>query len=194
MESMIDIVGSAVLAGIVILLVFQLNSSLSNANFQTTLDVSTQENAIVLGNIMEYDLRKIGYKVSRNVSAITYADTNGNIKFKSDINNDGKLDSVQYKVSKTADKKHLIVTRTVNVSPAIAINFGVDTLKVSYYDSTGASITFPTPTDSASLAKIRSLRVHMFFQNLIKLADSTYPPAAMYWEKYFTMKNLQARK
>src|SRR5260221_7139190 len=107
MESMIDIVGSAVLAGIVILLVFQVNMSLSNANFQTTLDVTTQANAVVFGNILEYDFRKLGYRVPASELAISYADTNGDMKFNADIDNDGKLDSLQYKVTKTADKKHL---------------------------------------------------------------------------------------
>jgi len=48
MQSLIDIAGSAILAGIIIVFVNQMNAKLGNAAFQTTLDVVSQEADLVL--------------------------------------------------------------------------------------------------------------------------------------------------
>src|SRR5437879_6420932 len=103
MDSMLDIVGSAILAGMVILLVMQVNTSLSNENFQTVLDVSTQENAVTLAGIIESDFHKIGFRAPSPTTGLISADTTGNIDFRADIDNDGNLDSLKYRISTSSD-------------------------------------------------------------------------------------------
>src|SRR5437867_5047186 len=103
MNTMIDLIGATILAGLILLLVVQLNSSMTNKNMQTTLDAITQSNSKTIADMINYDFYKIGYHDSLNdpTPVIEYADTD-HIRFRADIDRIGKIDTIEYYTSGSA--------------------------------------------------------------------------------------------
>src|SRR6266852_3864623 len=97
MTTMIDIVGSAIFAGLIILLAMQLNASTANTSLQATLDVNTQENSTTIENMINSDFYKMGYHDSLNSGnpIVELADTSS-IRFRADIDGNGSVDTVRY--------------------------------------------------------------------------------------------------
>jgi len=206
MNIMIDIVGSAVIACVILLLVFQMNQSMGSMTFQNTLDVITQENSKTIADIINFDFYKIGYGVSIDPlnPAIQLADSD-RITFTSDIHQRGTVDTVRYFTSSVpypiqgSTTKFKKLYRLVDTTASAGANLGITSFRFSYYDTLGHQIVLPPPTDTASLAKIKSIRIQMTVRNPISVDstlagtfDTTF--AATYWEKWISPKNLRAVK
>lgn len=206
MQVMIDIVGSAILAGLILLIVFQMNRSMGDMAFQNTLDVITQENSKTIADMINYDFYKIGYHdhISAVDPVVEYADTN-HVRFRSDIDNNGTVDTVQYYTSSTPYYEHGSATpfrqlyRGVNASTGPGARLGITSFKLTYYDTLGVLLNFPTPSDTATRRRIQSIKIQMMVKNPLA-SDTTFAAtfdtifAATYWEKWISPKNLRALK
>lgn len=95
MGFVLDIIGSTVLAGFIILMGLRLNSNVANSNQSYEADVLVQESLVSLVQAIEYDFRKMGYKVDDPTQVILRADSNY-ISFRGDINDDGVIDTVDW--------------------------------------------------------------------------------------------------
>lgn len=206
MHVILDIIGSTVVAGLILLVVFQLNHSMGNMSFQNTLDVVTQENAKTIADMINYDFYKIGYHgdITSADPIVEIADSD-RIKFRSDIDNNGSIDTVQYFTSLTpyyvpgsaTGFKQLY--RNVNASTGPGARLGITSFKLTYYDTLGVLLNFPTPSDTAIRRRIRSIKIQMMVKNPIA-SDTTFAAtldttfAATYWEKWISPKNLRALK
>jgi hypothetical protein len=206
MNVVLDIVGSTVVAGLILLLVFQLNRSMGNMSFQNTLDVVTQENAKTIADMVNYDFYKIGYHddITSANPIVEIADSN-RIKFRADIDNNGAVDTVQYYTSTSPYYVHGSSTgfkqlyRTVNNTGGYGASLGITSFKLTYYDTLGILLNFPTPSDTALRRRIQSIKIQMTVKNpiasdttLAATFDTTF--AATYWEKWISPKNLRALK
>ena len=98
MAFLIDIIGSLVLVGVLILTVATVNINMNQALYETTFELNTQENLVELARTLEYDFVKIGYGAT--APAITVADTD-RITFKGDFVNNGVVDSIRYYLGST---------------------------------------------------------------------------------------------
>ncbi len=201
MSSILDTVGSAILAGAILLIVMRINSSMMEANYQNNLRaiIAEQISGVdTLGGaaaILEKDFSKIGSNAS---PAFVIADSN-KITFKGDLDNNGVVDSVKYSLVALSipaggnpNLKYRLIRRQ-NTQSGIAGGIGVSQFKLTYYDSLGRALT--TPVGSGSLSKIRSVRVQMQTQSSIRVKndiDTTF--ASAYWEKVISPKNLRAIK
>src|SRR5713101_5452537 len=145
MPTLIDIFGAFVLGGVFLTSFFNLNHSISNYNWETTLDLSTQETCVSVGEIIENDIYKIGLNDTMKTPSITYADSS-KITFRSDVNYDGKMDSVTYytglasALTSTTNPRDKIIYRVVT-NKTTAMNVGCTNLKFTYYDSSGTVTT-----------------------------------------------------
>ena len=199
MSSVIDVIGSTVVFGVLILLVIQLNIFAVEANTQTVLAVSTQERLIGYEDaagasaVLEHDLLKIGYRCPV-FPAITFADSD-RIHFRCDLNNDGSLDSVKYYVSGATvvrrDENTLLrnVVRRVNLDPVNGSWLEVSQFRLTYLDDRGKTI--PTPVASVLLPSIRSIRIQMTVQSRTRVQntwDSNF--AGMYWQTTISPANM----
>ena len=98
MNYLLDIMGSTLIAGIVFLLIFKMNIYTSNANYYSDNELKLQQNVKTLAEIINYDLRKIGYKYDG--TAIVTADST-RIQFWADLDapgtfGHGVMDFVEY--------------------------------------------------------------------------------------------------
>jgi len=181
MSTMLDIVGSFIIGGIVLLSLLTLNARYATSSREKSVDLIVQQNTKVLSDIVEYDFRKIGFRVSSGAK-ITKADS-VNLTFRADIDNNGTVDSVKYYIgtaSGTPNPNDKYLYRVVNTESPSSAALGLVQLKLTYYDSTGTVTTY--------LNKIRAIKVAMTVQSVYPYSSSSYSSA--YWELFIRPKNL----
>lgn len=166
-----DIFGSIIISSLFMMTIIVFHNSLSQERSMSNLWIITQENAKALSDVIEYDLRKIGYGLSPGQSPFLSADST-QITFCSDFNKDGNIDSIRYHVSDstqasgTDNPKDLLFYRVVNGQTVRGSALGITSLKFSYYDSTG--------TVTNTLDEIREIEVEFNVESPITV-DRYYP-------------------
>ena len=95
MAAILDIIGSITLAGLVILMGLQTNTNIVNSNDSYKVDVVVQENLVSLVQTIEYDFRKMGYRVDDPTKVMLRADST-HISFLGDIDDNGVIDTVDW--------------------------------------------------------------------------------------------------
>jgi hypothetical protein len=94
MSLMLDLIGSTIVAGFVILIGLQLNMNTSGTENAIAAQVNVQESLADYTAQVEADLKKVGYGVADPKNAIISADSNG-IRFRADMDRNGSVDSVR---------------------------------------------------------------------------------------------------
>ncbi len=193
MDTMIDLIGSMVVASLIMLAVLKMNAGLSDAGSDTNVSVITQSNVTQIANSINYDFYKIGFRAS---PAILFADSN-KIVFRADLEKTGSPDTVRYWVSTPIQGSGLnpnmrILYRSINSDPPTGASLGQTKFLLNYYDSTGAIMNIPAAdtTNLSVLSRIKSIRVTVKVESPNKLmSDSTY--AGAYWQEFISPKNLR---
>ncbi len=189
MSDWLDVVGSIVIGGIVILIFANLNLSISTGASENLYSGIVQGGLTSAADLIEYDFYKIGYRCSGNT--IEIADSN-EIKFYSDIDNDGVPDEINYflgdaeSFTETSNPNDFLLTREKNEEiPAASIP--VVDFKLTYYDSLGQKIDYTLLSSQSERDKIKTLRVRMKCESA-DMIDDHYE--AVEWEKTIKPKNI----
>lgn len=151
--TILDILGSVIIGGIMMSIAFRLSDSMTEKTFNHSGDLTIQQNLATAAQIIEYDFRKIGYCKNWNLmpdptKALLYADTSA-IKYYSDIDNDGDVDSLHYylgptsELSATANTRDRLLYRVVNGEPPRSANLGITQFHLVYFDALGDTIAPP---------------------------------------------------
>ena len=151
MNYLLDIMGSTLIAGILFLLIFKMNIYTSNANYYSDNELKLQQNVKTLAEVINYDLRKIGYKYDG--TAIVTADST-RIQFWADLDapgtfGHGVMDFVEYylgdstEASGTTNQRDKVLYRIVNSTDTLGgPTLGLVDLRFSYLDSHGLPTAF----------------------------------------------------
>ncbi len=160
MHTIIDIVGASFVAGMVLFLMINLNLFTSQISFSSDNELTMQQNAKTLAEIMNYDFRKIGYNFDG--TAILIAEEK-RIKFVAGLAATnpagiGTVDTVEYFVADSvgtlnSDEKVLIRVLN-NKNPMAGPSLGLVKLQFSYEDSIGNPTT--------NLNKIKYIRTELW--------------------------------
>lgn len=201
MSSLLDVVGSVVLFGALLLVVLKLNGSLIDSNSQQNLRVMSGEQiggvagAAGLAQILERDFSLAG---ARTTTPITLADSN-RITLQGDIDGNGTIDSVKYSLVALAipaggntKLTHRLIRRQ-NTETGASGGIGVSLFKMVFLDSLGRPMV--TPVSGAALTKIRSIRVRVCVENPVRIKndiDTSF--ASAYYERVFSPRNLRTVK
>ena len=127
MSYWLDLIGSYIMGGTVILMIVGLNVYISNSATDNLYTNIAQSNITTTSEIIHNDFYKIGYKVSGN--KIVIADSN-QIKFYSDIDNNGTIDSIYYytgtasQLTSTQNPNDKLLYRVFNNSSALSSTAG----------------------------------------------------------------------
>ena len=157
-SSILDIIGSFIIAGLLFLMTIRLNESANESSFAYHTQLNLQTNLTTVVSILEFDLRKIGYcrdykKIPDPTKSLLLADST-RIKFLCDFNNDGNLDSIFYRLgpaselSDTPNPRDCYLYKKTNNQAAERWNFGVTRFRFKYYDALGDSVAFPIANPS----------------------------------------------
>ena len=156
MSTLLDIISSTFIAGVLLLLVIKLNLFVSNASFASDNELKMQLNAKTFAEILNNDFRKIGYK-HNGVSILTAE--NERFKFVGDLQRPGEpgygsIDTVEYSIRDssyslgTTNQNDIILVRVLNSHDSITgASLGLVKLNFTYLDS------LSSPTADLSLIK-----------------------------------------
>ena len=194
MNVLLDLLGSSFVAGIFLLLVLKLNLFTTNASFASDNELKVQQNAKTLGEVLNHDLRKVGYQ---HVGTSIITAEKDRIKFVGDLERPGVtgfgvLDTIEYFIrdssfsSGTSNENDIILVRVVNGTDSITgASLGLVKLQFSYLDS------ISTPT--VDLSKIKYIKTELWIEptepvnNFITgKQDSTFT----YWEFTINPRNI----
>jgi type II secretory pathway component PulJ len=143
-STIIDILGSIIISGILMTTAFRLSDSAAEKTFNNSGELSLQENLITSAQIIENDFRKIGYCANPNnlpdpTKSIIFADTSS-ITFLTDIYSDGIVDTIRYylgpvgELSGTPNPRDRLLYRVVNDEIPGSANLGITKFYMRYYD------------------------------------------------------------
>jgi len=149
----IDILGSTIIGGIIMLTLFRANESAVENAINGGTELTAQQNLSVIVQVLEHDFRRIGYCADWNEipfpsQAIIIADSN-TIKFLTDVESDGVVDTMTYYLGPTSEllntpnPRDRLLYRVVNHDTPVGVNLGVTQFNIKYFDVFGNPISFP---------------------------------------------------
>ncbi len=95
MGIVLDLIGSAMFAAMLLLMGLELNINVSNGNDSYRADVVVQEGLVSIVQAVEFDFRKMGYNVADPTTVIVRADSD-HISFLTDLEDNGIIDTVDW--------------------------------------------------------------------------------------------------
>lgn len=192
MSSMLDMVGAAILFGVLILAVGQVQGNLNSTLAQNTFNLNTQSEAVYVARLIEYEISKAGYGVTG--SKISVADSRS-IAFKGAMTYGGPVDSVAYYTepsdSTTTNPNDFRFVRYAKSSGALSQRLVMTQFDISYFDSTHTRMT--TPVTGADLNAIRGINVRFRVESPEPVTDASTGLSnynAVTWEKLILPRNL----
>lgn len=152
-STMIDMVGSFFIGGVLLLMALRLNASGMETNAVYNSNLILQQNITTLVRMIEEDFRKIGYcqdwkKIPDPSKSIRIADSS-RFRFWTDVDNDGTLDSITYFIGPTSqlldtpNPRDRYLYRQVNNIAPNRMNLGVTQFSLRYRDAENDQLSFP---------------------------------------------------
>jgi len=173
MQSIIEIIGSTIIGGMILLLILTSKSNVSKSSTSQVINSNIQSNLTTVTEMMEGDLKNLGYRITDSTS-ITAADSN-RITFKIVNDSTHTTDSISYYYTTSSTS----LFRKINNNTPTQINLGITNFNVWYYDKNGAI------TSSKQL--IKSFKVAITVQDTFKYDGD---PVSAYWVRTFKPQNL----
>lgn len=157
-STLLDILGSVIVGGLLLLILFRLNDATVENNYVYGGEAIAQSNLVEVVQLVEHDFRKIGYcrdweQIPDPSKSILVANQNS-IQFLTDENNDGNLDTISYylgsvdELSNTPNPNDKMLYRVLNNSQPQGANLGVTQFDLFYFDAMGTKLTFPITVPS----------------------------------------------
>lgn len=196
-STILDIIGSMIIGGILLSIAWRLSDTATEKTYNNSGDLSLQQNLATIAQMLEYDFRKIGYSADWNklpdpTKAILYADSSS-IKFLTDIDSDGNLDSIRYflgptsELTETENPRDRMLYRVLNDEVPGGSNLGVTEFRMVYYDALGDTIPLPI----VNTGEISSIEINVTVENTAAY-DTLYSTA--YWRQIrLIARNLRNR-
>lgn len=131
MSSYLDIVGSVIIAGMIILNFAVFMGERQESQIESTNKVTAQTEMSDITQTLRHDLRKLGYGCD-SLAIMNAAPRQ--LVFRSDLNNDGKLDTIGYSYVDNVDLS-TFATVTTSIAPTQSevktSTYSTETLKIS---------------------------------------------------------------
>lgn len=154
-SSLIDVIGSFIVAGVLLLMGLQLNATANEVKAVYSQNYNLQTNLTTVVSMLESDFNKIGYcrnwmKVADPTQSIRVADSN-RIRFRTDYDNNGTLDSITYWVGPTSElldtpnpfDRYLYRQQNNDSLHKQKMNLGITQFSFTYADGADSLLTFP---------------------------------------------------
>jgi len=189
MSSWLDIVGSFIVGTFIVLIVANINMIIASSSSEILFSNIAQANISSSLDIVEQDIYKAGYRATEEKISLA---KKTEIKFALDIDDNGTNESLYYYLG---DKSELEATdnpndrflyRVVN-SETPKIMSTVTDFELTYYDSTGSSLSYSSLESSSVRKRVRSIEIYLKVESA-EVVDSVYQGAE--WQRTISPKNL----
>ncbi|MEW6195714.1 MAG: hypothetical protein AB1521_11225 [Bacteroidota bacterium] len=196
-STLIDILGSMIVGGMLLLILFRLNDAAIENTFNYGGDLIVQQNLVEVVQLLEYDFRKIGYckdweKIPNPTTAILSADSTS-INFLTDVDSDENVDTVHYylgsrdSLTSTPNPNDRILYRVVNHDAPAGANLGVTQFRLLYFDALGDTIHFPITVPG----QIHTMQINITIESTVAY-DNKY--SSVFWRQIrLAARNLNNR-
>jgi hypothetical protein len=196
-STLIDIVGSTLIGGVLMVILWRVNDATTQNTYNYSGELALQQNLATTAEVIEYDFRKIGYcadwnKIPDPSKSIILADSN-KIKFLTDIQSDGIVDTMYYylgptsELSQTENPRDRILYRVIDSETPTGANMGITQFKMVYFNALGDTISFPITKPSL----IASMEINITVENTAAY-DQQYSSA--FWRQIrLVARNLRNR-
>jgi len=149
----LDIIGSIIIAGILMLSIFRVNNSSTEDLYRGSGNLIAQTNLATVVQILETDFRRIGYcsdwkQIPIPTEAILDADS-VSIKYLTDVDKNGTIDTMNYyfdnstDIPETPNPRDRFLYRVVNSETPYGVNLGVTQFRMEYFNALGTQLSFP---------------------------------------------------
>jgi hypothetical protein len=188
MGVMIDIIGSTIIRGAIVLVILNLNISLNNALSEKTARATVKQKTVVPAQVMTDDIRLAGYGTAVKTFAIANADE---VTFTADLDNDGTAETVHYYLGAApSGSTHHVLYRSINGGTGFELARDVDSLVFKYYYLDGTSAGPGTDIDN-----IKSINVKLLIESNAQVSEgigtnNTPQYVKAYWERTIFPQNL----
>jgi type II secretory pathway component PulJ len=172
-STIIDIIGSMVIGGFLMLLLFRLNDSAIATLYNSSEELILQMNLKETATLLERDFRRIGYcrdytQTGSKTAILSATDTS--ITFLTDVNNEGKLIELKYysgstsELSSTPNPRDRFLYRVPEGTTPQGVNLGITYFKLVYFDESGD--TLPAPLDVHDAPLISTMEINLAVENV----------------------------
>lgn len=198
MSVMLDLIGSVVIAGFVILMGLRLNETISGSADATMAGLNVQESMAELVSNLESDFRKAGYQVADPTKTILLADTS-HIKFCGAMERNGSVDTVEWytgpPLATLPNPNVRVLYRNVADSTGVwtgggAAALGVTQFKLKYYAQDG---TVVNPLDAANYSKIWVIEIALRVESPYKVQDAVNTDNSQFAVSFWKQTRLSSR-
>jgi hypothetical protein len=172
----LDIVGSLVFGTLLALNVMRMDADVTAHSYRSLMTYSAQDQAASVSEVMDDDLKKIGYRVAS--VPVILADTT-RIQFRADLGTDGTVDTLFYYLGTIAEangtpnpRDRFLYRRRSGESPRV-VGTGVTNFRLTYFGANGNVLSLPVV-----LANVRRIQVDMTLESPAPY-DTTYSRALM---------------
>lgn len=186
MDTLIDLIGAAVIAGLIMVGIANINIYSSQVQFKSDSSLTLQRNAKTLADIIDNDMRKIGFGYT-GTSIIDAEEKK--LEFYADIDSNGTVDRVTYLLSdstavpQTENPSDKILYRVVNGDTSKGPSLGITDLKFTYKDAHG-NVT-------AAADSIRFIKTEIWVETPSKVIVNGEPKFLFtYWELTVNPRNI----
>jgi hypothetical protein len=177
MAVMLDLIGSSIIGGLLMLTIFRVNAvGVENSSFFVE-DLSVQENLRNLVEIVEDDFRKIGFGMmidsqgNFNLPSILLEGDSSRIRYCGNIHRDtvniNRFDTVTYWLGDSArytdNPYDRDLWRRENSRPATRMGGGIRQFRLDFIDYNGTAL--PLPLSLANRARVRLIRIAINLQS-----------------------------
>ncbi|GAB4140277.1 MAG: hypothetical protein Fur0015_10650 [Ignavibacteriales bacterium] len=196
-STLLDIVGSMVIGGMLMLILFRLQDSATKNSYNYGGEAIVQQNLVEVVQLLEHDFRKIGYcrdwsQIPDPSRAILTADSTS-LSFLTDLDDNGTVDSLRYylgpksELSETPNPNDRMLYRVENGGTPVGANLGVTEFQLEYYDALNNKLTFPIQ----NTGQIYTMRIDLKVENT-SAYDNEYTSA--FWRQIrLVARNLRNR-
>lgn len=196
-STLLDILGSTIAGGMLLMILFRLNDAAVQNSYNYTADLIVQQNLVEVITLLEYDFKKIGYckdwtKIPDPSKAIISADSTS-IRFLTDVDNDGNVDTMRYFVGSpndlpdTPNPRDRMLFRVVNHATPASANLGVTQFNLKYYNALQQQINFPI----TNFSQIQTIQLNITVESSYSYANDY---SKVFWRQIrLSAKNLRNR-
>ncbi|MFO7524011.1 MAG: hypothetical protein R6W68_01025 [Ignavibacteriaceae bacterium] len=196
MSVLLDILGSTFIGGMLLLLMLKLNLYATNTSYYSDSELKLQQSAKTLAEILNYDLRKVGFNHDKSTGSSFITVKDDTIEFKADIlplYGDGETETIKYYLGEPEEingQEFRELKRRINNSPDIGgPSLGLVNLKFTYLDSLSQIIVNPNSNKDL----IRYIKTEMWVEPEIQFNNfvtGVKDEIFTYWEFTINPRNL----
>lgn len=192
----LDIMGSTIIGGMLLIMALSLMDTTNQFYYGQNDDLIVQENLTTTTEILEFNLRKMGFSVMENDTIVLLADST-HLTYLGDMNGDWVPDTVQFylgttsQLTSTKNPNDRFVYNKVNGLPSGGAVIGIVTLfSFDFLNQDGTLIDVSNP---ANYIGIKMIRITMQVESPDVYTASSNPSSNEYRRAFWQQTRLVSR-